>query len=69
MGCQDGGWICSGCRYITTSLGGGTDQIERQTAEVVDVARNELLEIQQTGTLKDEKLLADYRKRKLAEKK
>lgn len=36
---------------------------------VKDTTRDELLEVQSTGTLSDEKVLAELRKRKLVEKK
>lgn len=36
---------------------------------MVDSTKDELVEVLQTGTLKDEKLLGEYRKRKLVEKK
>lgn len=40
-----------------------------QVESVEDVTKTELNEVKTTGTLKDEKVLADYRKRKLVEKK
>ncbi|KAI5476382.1 phenylalanyl-tRNA synthetase alpha chain [Pseudohyphozyma bogoriensis] len=45
------------------------DGFVKATEAVVDTTKIDLEEVRSTGNLKDEKLLADYRKRKLVEKK